>query len=109
MTALDVIREIEALGGNLKVDDGRLLVRTPRPLPPRLLSVVRAEKLAIMTALGTPVDETVLSVLSELRPNLPMALRGLSNDQLLLVINYGIMQAWGKSVSRLTDGGKQRP
>lgn len=98
MTAFDVIRQVEALGGRLVIDGEDLRVRASKPLPNDVVASLRAQKAAIMIALGAPVDTTVGAILTELRPHLPPGLRNLSDDRLLALVNWSIMAAWERAI-----------
>lgn len=101
MNALEVIRRVEALGGRLVLDDGKLKLQAPEPLPEELTAAVRQEKAAIMVALGAPLDTVVSEILEDIRPHLPESLRRLPDDGLLALVNWSIITAWGKSVCLL--------
>lgn len=101
MSALEVIRRVEALGGRLVLDGGKLKLRAPEPLPEELTAAVSEQKAAIMVALGAPLDTIVSEILEDIRPHLPKSLRRLSDERLLALVNWSIMAAWGKSVRAL--------
>ncbi|MBP2227192.1 hypothetical protein J2847_000459 [Azospirillum agricola] len=44
MSALAVLRTVHAEGGTVSLDGGNLRLRAPAPLPPAIVSTVRAEK-----------------------------------------------------------------
>jgi hypothetical protein len=101
VSALEVIRRVEAMGGRLVLDDGKLKLRAPAPLPEELTAVVSQEKAAIMIALGAPLDTVVSEILEDIRPQLPESLRRLRDDRLLALVNWSIITAWGRSVRAL--------
>ncbi len=101
MNALDIIRQVEELGGQLTIDDGQLKVRAPEPLPQDVMEAVRTHKPTIMVALGVPFDQTVASVLKEIRPFLAPSLQRLPDDRLLALVNWNIMAAWQKAIGKL--------
>ena len=98
--AIDVIRQVAMLGGQLSLkDDGvGLHVSVPAPLPEEVRQALREHKAAIMVALGAPLDTVVASVLEEIRPQLPPALQRLPDDKLLALVNWSIIVAWQRSM-----------
>ncbi len=100
MNAIDVIRRVEAQGGSLRLDGRDLKVSAPAPLPRDLLADVAACKPAIMIALGAPIDAAVASILRDIRPYLAPALKRLSDDRLLALVNWSIIAAWGAAGRR---------
>ena len=70
MSALDVIRRVEACGGRLTVENGELKLRAPAALPEDVMQAVSGEKPAIMITLGAPLDVTVANILDDIRPHL---------------------------------------
>ena len=105
MSAIDVIRRVETLGGQLFLDDGRLKVTAPEPLPETVMLEVSREKAAIMIALGKPLDDVVSAILGEIRPYLPPALKQLSESKLLVLVNWSIINAWNQGVRDLQRKG----
>lgn len=103
MSAIDVIRRVEACGGRLIMDDGQLKVRAKTPLPQDLRAALSEEKAAIMVALGAPLDTVISEVLGDLRPHLPKALKQLTDDRLLVLVNWSIMAAWEKALRTATE------
>jgi len=99
--ALDTIREVYALGGNLRLEGDGLIMEAPRPLPEVVRKRVRQYKPAIMVAFGAPLDSVVAQVLEEIRPHLPRALQGLSDSKLLALVNWSIIVAWNKAMASL--------
>jgi hypothetical protein len=100
VSALDVIRRVEALGGRLVLDAGQLRLRAATPLPADVVSAVQEEKVAIMVALGAPLDTVINGVLDEVRPHLPPSLRELPDDKLLVLINWSIIAAWEAAIRK---------
>ena len=98
MSALDLIRRVEALGGRLVLDNGQLKVRAKAPLPEELTAAVSEEKAAIMVALGAPLDTVISEVLKDVRPYLTKSLKRLPDDRLLVLVNWSIMAAWEKAI-----------
>jgi hypothetical protein len=92
------------MGGEVRLDGGDLQVTAPRPLPEDLIASLTTEKPAVIVALGAPFDSAIASILGELRPNLPPALRGLSDSRLLVMVNWSIMEAWLKTLRKLEEG-----
>ena len=95
--ALEVIREVYALGGRLRLEGGRLLMEAPQPLPEQIRKAVREHKPAIMVALGSPLDAAVASILEEIRPHLPSVLQGLPDGKLVVLMNWSIIAAWNRA------------
>jgi hypothetical protein len=100
MSALDVIRRVETLGGRLVLEPDGLRLQAASPLPDDLVADVGREKVAIMLALGAPLSAAITSVLGELRPYLATPLRNLPDDRLIILINWSIMAAYEKAVQR---------
>lgn len=101
MSAIDVIRRVEVLGGRLLLDNGDPRVRVPAPLPDDLIRDVSEEKVAIMVALGAPLNTVVSEILTDVRPQLPDSLKKLPDDRLLVLINWSIIAAWDETMRRL--------
>ena len=101
MSALDVIRRVEMLGGHLVLDGESLRLQADSVLPENVVAEVSENKPAIMVALGAPIDTVIGSVLEELRPELPPALRKLTDDKLLIMVNWSIIAAWQKAAGRM--------
>lgn len=100
VTALALIRQVEALGGKLLLDDGCLKLQAAGPLPDVVVAAVTEQKVAIMVALGAPLDTVVGQILAEVRPYLPKSLARLSDDQLLALVNWSIIGAWNTAVRK---------
>ena len=60
-----------------------MVIRSHGPLPDELQQEVRAHKAELLIALGVPMDQTVASILGDLRPYLPQSLQRLADDRLL--------------------------
>ena len=103
MTALDVIRRVEVLGGRLVLDGDQLKLRADQALPDEVVSAVAKQKASIMIALGAPIDTVVGSVLEEMRPQLPKSLRQLPDDRLLVLVNWSIIAAWEKAIQKFSQ------
>ena len=101
MSALDVIRRVEMLGGHLVLDGKSLRLQAEQELPDQVVADVSEEKAAIMVALGAPIDTVISSVLAEIRPELPPPLRKLTDDKLLIMVNWSIIHAWQKAAERM--------
>ena len=104
MNALEVIRSVYAYGGKLTVDGDELRVSAPAPLPDSLRQALREHKPSIMVVLGAPLDVVVCKVLAELRQHLPQSLQQLSDEKLLVLVNWTIMAAWEKAGQSLEEG-----
>ncbi len=111
MSPLEVIRQIEALGGSLHVEGDQLRVRAAAPLPEELMTALTEQKPAVRIALGAPLDATVAGILVDIRPHLSPALRQLSDDRLLALVNWNIITAWDRAVrsasERVPTGGRK--
>ena len=106
MSALDVIRRVEMLGGRLVLDGDRLRLQAAEELPDDVVTAVGEQKAAIMVALGAPIDTVVGAILDEIRPQLPEGLRKLPDDRLLVLVNWSIIAAWEKTVQKFGRGGR---
>ena len=101
MNALGIAQAVHELGGTLLVEHGQVVVRSHGPLPDELQREVRAHKAELLIALGVPMDQTVASILGDLRPHLPQSLQRLSDDCLLALVNWSIMAAWGRALNEV--------
>ena len=108
MNAFEVIRQVEAHGGSLTVEHDELRVRASAPLPDELMEALSAQKPQIMIALGTSIDVTVGSILTEIRPYLSPALRRLTDERLLTLVNWNIITAWDAAVRKASEGPPRR-
>ena len=109
MNALDIVRKVEMHGGHLELDGGKLRVSAPTRLPDELMAELGSHKLAIMVALGEPLDTVVSTVLEEIRPHLTPSLQQLPDERLLALVNWNIITAWEKAARQVgvelaTDG-----
>jgi hypothetical protein len=105
---MDVIRRVEALGGQLVLADGSLRVRAPQPLPDDVMAALAEHKASVMVALGAPIDVIVASVLRELRPHLPRPLQVLPDDRLLVLVNWSIIAAFEKAIRSAAENSGAR-
>ena len=103
MSALDVIRRVEVLGGRLVLDGKSLRLQADQDLPDQVVADVAEQKASIMIALGAPIDTVVGSVLEEMRPQLPKSLRQLPDDRLLVLVNWSIIAAWEKTIRKFSQ------
>ncbi len=101
MSALEVIRQVQLLGGKLVLENKQLKLQSPTQLPQDVVQAVSREKAAIMVALGAPLDDVVSGILTDIRPHLPPALRRLPDDRLLALVNWSIMAAWEKAIRKV--------
>ena len=99
MNAFEIIARVHEYDADLVLRDGKLIVQgRGGRLPDRLQEDLRAHKAEVMVALGGSIDAGVREVLAELRPNLPLAMRTLSEDKLLILVNWSIIAAWEKTI-----------
>ena len=47
------------------------------------------------------MNQTVATILGDLRPYLPQSLQRLSDDRLLALVNWSIMAAWGRALKEV--------
>ena len=106
MSALEVIRRVEALGGRVLLDEGRIRLRAPTPLPDDIVAAVSKEKASIMVALGAPLDTVVSGVIEEMRPHLPDALRHLPDSKLLVLVNWAIINSFETAIRKGQPGAR---
>ena len=101
MNATEIIERLRRYDADLVIREDRLVVRgRGDQLPDDLQRELRQHKAELMIALGVPMTRTVASVLAELRPYLPPALRRLPDDRLLTLINWSIMAAFESAVAK---------
>ena len=100
MNALEIIDSVREHDAELLLQDDKLVIRgRGERLPDELKAVIHERRAEIMLALGALHDAAVASILSELRPHLPPALRVTSDANLLVLVNWSILHAWGKAVA----------
>ena len=102
MNALGIAQAVQELGATLVVEHGQVVIRSHTPLPDGLQQEVRAPKAELLIALGVPMDQTVASILGDLRPFLPQSLQRLADDRLLALVNWSIMAAWGRALKEVS-------
>ncbi len=102
MNALGIAQAVQELGGTLLVENGQVVIRSHTPLPEELQQEIRAHKAELLIALGVPMDQTVASILGDLRPYLPQSLQRLSDDRLLALANWCIMAAWARALREVS-------
>ena len=99
MNALDIIEQVREHDAELVVEENKLYVRGKGGrLPEGLREALREQKVAVMVALGAPIDRAVAGIIAELRPNLPPSLRGVPDASLLALVNWSIIHAWEKTL-----------
>jgi hypothetical protein len=103
VSALDVIRRVETLGGRVVLEADGLRLQAASPLPEDLVAEVGKEKVAIMLALGAPLNTAITSVLAELRPHLPPAMRRLPDERLIVLVNWSIIAAFERAVMKVSQ------
>ena len=75
MNALGIAQAVQELGATLVVEHGQVVIRSQGPLPEELQQEVRAHKAELLIALGVPMNQTVATILGDLRPFLPQSLQ----------------------------------
>ncbi len=100
-SAFELLQQVRSLGGRITLRKDEIAIEARVALPEELLSQIRDQKPAVMVALGAPFDDAVDSILDELRPHLPPALRNLPDSKLLVMVNWTILAAWQKTLQRL--------
>jgi hypothetical protein len=106
MNAIEIIEQVRAHDADLVVDNDRLIVRgRAGPLPHDLQRAISEHKAEVLIALGTPIDRTVATILEDIRPHLPPALRRLPDGNLLALVNWSIISAWGTATRQLERKG----
>ncbi len=101
MNPIELIKEVEKLGGTVSVENGQIVIDSPRSLPTDLIEQITQEKPSLMVALGAPIEPTIATILEDIRPHLPVAIRSLPANKLLIMVNWSIMAAWGKAVQKI--------
>ena len=103
MNALEIIERVRAHSADIVVENDRLIVRgTSAPLPDDLQRELSEHKAELLVALGVPMNRTVASVLADIRPHLPPALRKLPNDRLLALIDWSIIAAFEAAIRKVS-------
>ena len=102
MNALDIIEQVREHDAELVVEENKLIVRGKgERLPEDLHAALREHKAEIMVALGAPFDAAIASILDEMRPYLPPAVKRLSDRNLLALVNWSMVHAWNKAAASL--------
>jgi hypothetical protein len=102
MNAMEIIEQVRALNADLVVEDGQLMVRGKgNRLPEDLRTALREHKAEVLVALGVPHDVVLASILRELRPHLTANLQRLPDSSLLVLVNFAILNAFGKYMREL--------
>ena len=103
MNAVEILEQVRAHEADLAIVDDRLVLSGwAQPLPEELRDAITAHRAELMIALGAPIDRTVASILADIRPHLPKALKRLPDDHLLVLVNWSIIAAWEKAVRTVT-------
>ena len=103
MNAIELIEEVRRHDADLVVEGQRLVVRgAADQLPEDLRRELSSHKAELLVALGSSMNLTVASVLADIRPNLPPALRRLPDDRLLTMVNWSIMAAFESAVRKVS-------
>jgi hypothetical protein len=103
MNALQIIERVRALDADVVLEGKGLVVRgNGEPLPPDLQEALRHHKAEVMVALGAPAEMAITAVLGEIRPFLPPALKRLSDENLIVLVNWSVIHAWNKAVREVT-------
>jgi len=102
LNALEIIREVRRHDADLVVRDEKLLVQGAADrLPEGLRHELRQHKAELMLALGVPLNVTIATILVEIRPNLPPALRKLPDDRLLTLVNWTLIAAFERAIRKV--------
>jgi hypothetical protein len=102
MNALEIIEQVRAHDAELAVENDRLVVLGQgEGLPADLMAALQEQKAAVMVALGASFDTAVSSILAEIRPYLPPALKVTSDANLLALVNSSILHAWGRAIAEI--------
>ena len=105
MNALEIIEMLREFNAEVYVEDSKLRVRgAGEPLPDFLRDELREHKVEGMVALGEPADVALDTILTDLKPYLPAALRRLPNAKLVVLINFSVMHSLNKAVRELGRG-----
>jgi len=104
LNAIEIINQVRAHDAEVVLEASRLVVRgTGEPLPPELQAALRNHRAEVMVALGAPANMAVNAVLAEIRPYLPPALSRLSDENLVVLVNWSVIHAWNQSVARVSN------
>ena len=104
MNALEIVERVRAHQADVVVEHGQLVVRgRGERLPDELREALREHKAELLPALGESQDGVIASILADIRPHLPPALRAQPDSSLLVLVNWSILHAWGKTVRELSD------
>ena len=99
MNALEIIEQVRVHNAELCLDGEGLVIRGKGArLPIELREAIREQKAAVMVALGAPHDAAVAAILQDVRPFLPPAIQKISDANLLILVNWAILHAWGRTV-----------
>lgn len=105
MNALEIINQVRAHNAEVVLDGKGLLIKGQGdPLPEDLHQALREHKAEVMVALGASSQMAVEAVLADVRPFLPPALRRLSSENLIVLVNWAVIHAWNRSVQ---EAGKK--
>jgi hypothetical protein len=102
VNAVEIIERVREHDADLVIRDHRLIVRGVDGLPDDLRRQVAEHKAELLVALGVPLEPTITSVLADLRPHLPPALRKLTDDRLLVLVNWSVIAAFEAAVRKAT-------
>jgi hypothetical protein len=103
MNALEIIQQLRALDADVVLEGKGLIIRgNGAPLPEELHAALREHRAEVMVALGAPAQMSVEAVLDEIRPYLPPALKDVSNENLIVLINWCVIHAWNRAVKEVT-------
>jgi hypothetical protein len=103
MNAIEIVEQVRSHRADLALVDDRLVVcGAADPLPDELRQALSDHKAELMIALGSPIDRTAASIIADIRPHLPKALRQLPDDRLLVLVNWSIIAAFEKAVRTAT-------
>jgi len=101
MNAIELIKEVEKRGGKVSLQDGQVVIDSKRSLPADLIEQFKQEKPSILVALGAPMEPTIVTIIDEIRPHLPPAIRSLPAGKLLIMVNWSILAAWNKAAQKI--------
>lgn len=105
MNAAEILEEVRSHGAELFLRDGKLVVRgSGAALPETLQAEIKGCKAELMIALGSPMEPTIASILADIRPYLPDALKRLPDGSLLVLVNWSIVHGWNRAAQQLPKG-----